>query len=785
MKHFKYLCYFLFCLMISSCSSSNSDDEKGEEETIHDGLNYYPTSPNADQTLKITFKASSTSPLYGYSGDVYIHTGIVADGTWQYVPASWTTNLTKCKMTKESDNIWSITLSPSIRTWFSSGTAPINKLGLVIRSSDGSLKGINEDSFVSVTDDQYKAFQPGAVVEKTMPSGLEYGINYGSDKTSATFVLYDKDNVGAHKNYAYIVGDFNNWTLSNDTKSQMYRDNNAGCWWMTVSGLDASKEYAFQYYVGNSDGSTTRLADSYCHKILDPDNDSSISSSVYTDNKTYPNGASGIASVFKINEDTYSWKVNNFKITDKDNLIIYEMLLRDFTTTGSVGTGNLTEALKHLDYLKTLGVNAVELMPIQEFDGNNSWGYNPCFFFALDKAYGTTDMYKQFIDACHERGLAVILDVVYNHATNNCPLAKLYWDSTNSRPSSNSPYFNVTAPHPYSYYNDFNHGSDQTRAFVKRNLKYLLTTFKVDGFRFDFTKGFTNNTSNESTVSNYDSFRVAVLKDYYAAIHETNPNAVMICEHFCDIKEESELSNVGLKCWRNMNQAYCQSAMGYNSDGCDFTNLTTWNTSMTSDGWVGYMESHDEERMAYKQTAYAKSPLNTDLTARMNQLGTNAAFFLTVSGPKMIWQFGELGYDYSINSNSDGTTTNSSYRTDPKPVKWDYYNVTQRKTLYNTYSKLLSLRHANPELFNQSAFKSWNVTQTYWSQGRTIILEAADGKKIIILGNFTNSEIQISAAFGSTGTWYDYMDGSSLNVTSSTQNVSVPANQFKLYTNFK
>ena len=67
----------------------------------------------------------------------------------------------------------------------------------------------------------------------------------------------------------------------------------------------------------------------------------------------------------------------------------------------------------------------------------------------------------------------------------------------------------------------------------------------------------------------------------------------MICEHFCDIKEESELSNVGLKCWRNMNQAYCQSAMGYNSDGCDFTNLTTWNTSMTSDGWVGYMESHD------------------------------------------------------------------------------------------------------------------------------------------------------------------------------------------------
>lgn len=784
----KSYCKLFLCILVLpffyACSSSSDSSEPAQEEVIYDGLNYSPSSPNADQALKITFKAPSSSALYGYAGDVYIHIGVVSEGTWMYVPAAWTTNLDKCKMTKDKDNQWSITLSPTIRQWFSSGTTPVNKLGIVIRSGDGSKKGITDDSFVSVTDNQYKAFQPSAIVEKTMPAGLDYGINYGSDKTSVTLVLYDKDNTGAHKNYAHVVGDFNNWTLSNDTKSQMYRDNTAGCWWITLSGLDASKEYGFQYCVWDASGNMTRLGDPYCRKILDSDNDSYISSSVYADNKTYPTGATGIVSVFKINQPSYSWKAGSFTISYPENMVIYEMLLRDFTTSGSVGTGNLAQAIGKLDYLKTLGVNAVELMPVQEFDGNNSWGYNPCFFFAMDKAYGTDSQYKEFIDACHQRGMGVILDVVFNHATGNCPLAKLYWDSTNSRPASNNPYFNVSAPHPYSYYNDFNHESAVTRAYIKRNLKFLLNEYKLDGFRFDFTKGFTNQTSSESTAGNYDASRVNILKDYYSAIHETNANAVMICEHFCDQTEEAALGNAGIKCWRKLNNAYCQSAMGYSS-GSSFADLTTWGTSMPANSWVGFMESHDEERMAYKQTQWGYQSLKTDFSERMKQLATNAAFFLTVSGPKMIWQFGELGYDYSINSSSDGTTVAESYRTDPKPARWDYYDVAQRKGLYTTYSKLMALRNANPELFNQTAFKGWSVTESYWSQGRTISLEAADGKRLVVVGNFTESAVSLSVPFGKTGTWYDYMSGTSLSVSAATQSVSIPAHEFKIYTTFQ
>jgi len=85
--------------------------------------------------------------------------------------------------------------------------------------------------------------------------------------------------------------------------------------------------------------------------------------------------------------------------------MIYELLLRDFTATG-----DLNGAMEKIGYLKSLGFNAVELMPVQEFDGNDSWGYNPCFYFALDKAYGTDHMYKAFIDKCHEAGMAGLFD---------------------------------------------------------------------------------------------------------------------------------------------------------------------------------------------------------------------------------------------------------------------------------------------------------------------------------------------------------------------------------------
>lgn len=105
---------------------------------VPDGLSFAPAAPDADQPLVITFKADAKSALYGHKGDVYVHIGVVSEGTWLFVPAEWTENKDKCKMTLTEANVWSITLSPNIREWFGSGKTPVSRLGIVIRSADGS-----------------------------------------------------------------------------------------------------------------------------------------------------------------------------------------------------------------------------------------------------------------------------------------------------------------------------------------------------------------------------------------------------------------------------------------------------------------------------------------------------------------------------------------------------------------------------------------------------------------------------------------------------------------------
>ena len=356
-------------------------------------------------------------------------------------------------------------------------------------------------------------------------------------------------------------------------------------------------------------------------------------------------------------------------------------------------------------------------MPVQEFDGNDSWGYNPCFFFALDKAYGTPKMYKDFIDACHRKGMAVILDVVYNHATGNMPFARLYWDSAKNKTARNNPYFNTDAPHPYSVFQDFNHESPLVRKFVKRNLKFLLDEYKIDGFRFDLTKGFTQTASTEATASNYDAARIAILKDYHSAVKAAKSDALVIFEHFCEKKEEQELATEGIYLWRNMNNAYCQSAMGW-KENSGFDGLYE-----STPSWVGFMESHDEERMGYKQTQWGNGVLQTDLPTRISQLAANAAFFFTVPGPKMIWQFGELGYDFSINSNETGTAVSEEYRTSRKPIRWDYYENATRKELFEIYSQLIDLRNEKPSLFEGNATLEGNLSTVLTTPDKIAISE--------------------------------------------------------------
>lgn len=711
----------LMVLGMSGCKKNTATSPTTPEEPTNPyskyswGVTLSPAEPDMDKPLTITFNAEPTSPFSKSTDDLYIHIGIVENDGWLFVPAAWGENNAKNTMKRVADHIWQIELSPSMREWFGSGKTPASKLGIVIRNADGTTKAYDQDLLYTIIDS--KAVHP-AIVSSPVPLGMKEGINVNADGT-VTLVLNDTDNQKASKyTNAYVIGDFNGWQRSN--QYAMKRDAQKGLWWITLSGLDKAKEYGFQYYLFGTNGLVMRLADPYTEKIISPE-DEYIPSTTYEHPTAYPSGkTTGIISTFVIGVQPFAWKSMGFVAPDPDDLIIYELHLRDYTTTHDIDG-----AIAKLDELKALGVNAIELMPTQEFSGNDSWGYNPIFYFAMDKSYGSKVDYQAFIDACHQRGMAVILDVVYNHMDLESPFFKLYSDNNN--PAVNNPYFNTSAPHPYSVFFDLNHESPRTREMVKRNLQFLLKEYHLDGFRFDLSKGLTQTSSTEATAGRYDAKRIAILKDYNSAIKAVNPKAYTILEHFAETKEEKELAQAGMMLWRNLNNAYSQAGMGW-AENSGFEYLHT-GTDMPYGSLVGYMESHDEERVAFKQKEYGAGDIKTSLAARVERLKLNAAFFLTVPGPKMLWQYGEYGYDVSIEENG---------RTGRKPVWTTELSQAERKELAKTYKSILAIRKQNPELWNTGIPFSWNVQSNIWSTVRTISLGVGT-KKMLVIGNFQTS----------------------------------------------
>ncbi len=600
------------------------------------------------------------------------------------------------------------------------------------------------------------------VANLPLPAGNAAGINYTSS-TSVTLALY-----APHKDFVYVIGDFNDWKV--DSSYYMYKEEvnpDSVTWWITINNLNPGEEYAFQYLV---DGQL-RIGDPYTEKVLDPANDPYISDSTYPDLKPYPYGKTAeIVSVLQTDQQPYQWQNSNFQPPARTDLVIYELLVRDFVSTHDYKT--LTDTL---GYLKTLGINAIELMPIMEFEGNESWGYNPNFNFAPDKYYGPKDDLKSFIDSCHQAGIAVILDAPMNDIFGSSPLARLYWDDTSNRPAADNPWLNPVPKHPYNVGNDYNYESPAMKYYINRFTEFWLTQYNVDGFRFDLAGGYTQNPNGFNNWEQYDATRIANQKGIADAIWSIRPDAYVILEEFVDNNEEREAVDYGMMPWGNLNCNYNQATMGYASGPCG-----TWNFSGISyklRGWnnpylVGYMESHDEERLMYKNLTYGNSYGDYNiqhLPTAIQRVKEAAAFFFTVPGPKMIWQFGELGYDISIDN---------PCRVCNKPILWNYYEEPARLKLYKVFKALINLKKDYP------AFRSTNFTIDAANSSKRINIYDST-MDVVVLGNFDVRPDTYSPDFSRTGTWYDYFSGDSMVVTNTQNSIYLDPGEFHIYTTVK
>ncbi len=647
----------------------------------------------------------------------------------------------------------------------------------------------------------------------TMPEDYLEGINYDdADPTTATLVLN-----APGKDFVYVAGSFNGYEP--EVSDAMKYDTTRNKFWLTLTGLTSQQIETYQYWVVDktpiaNSPELVKTADPYSTLVLSPFDDPFIPASTYPSLPAYPAGQEREVTVLQTGKTPYNWVVTNFSKPKKEDLVIYEVLIRDFDADR-----NYQDLIDKIDYFKDLNVNAIELMPVMEFEGNESWGYNTSFHMALDKFYGTEDKFKEFVDVCHQNDIAVILDIALNHAFGRNPLVRMWMSDADGdgwgEPSSENPYFNVSPRHAYNVGSDFDHSQALTKAYTKRVVKHWIEEFNIDGFRWDLTKGFTQNctSGNESCTNSYQADRVAVLKEYADYSWGLDETHYIIFEHLGTDSEESEWANYrlgdaipkGIMMWGKMTDPYGQLTMGYSSSS-DISRMGhKSHTGFTDKRVVGYAESHDEVRIMEKNWRFGNSSggydtkdINTGLS-RMSALG---AVSLTIPGPKMIWHFGELGMDMSIFTCSDGSlnlpdgtppggdngSPSGDCKLDTKPQpQWtgNWINDANRSPIYEAWSRINDLKINEPVFEGDYNITSGNLRPRISIFTGNENTSGSELKNVVIIANFELTTMNVNPNFPYGGTWYDLMDtsGSPATIDGSTTAVSLAPGEFKIYGN--
>ncbi|WP_027386914.1 alpha-amylase family glycosyl hydrolase [Chryseobacterium gregarium] len=725
------------------------------------------------------------------SPDIFVNVGVLnldltspAAGSLTSVPAGNSINITA------STNVNAIFQLKANGTIVHSTTVPATSYAYTYTvTGDADMELVATQGSTSKTS-AFTLQVPRTVVSEAVPGWIRQGINYHpSDNTKVGLALY-----APAKNFVHVIGSFNNWSV-NDAYLMKRDTANPDLYWIELSGLTPQQIYTFQYRTND----LKKVADPYSPQILSSYDDQYISSATYPNLPAFPSGQGFEVSMFKTGQAPYIWQVNNFQRPTKENLVVYELLLRDFTQGK-----NWQSLINKIGYLKGLNINAIELMPIMEFEGNLSWGYNTSFHYALDKAYGTPEKFKEFVDLCHQNGIAVILDVAFNHATGRSPLARLWNVDPDGdgygNVAANNPYFNTVPKHSYNVFNDFNHTSPSTQYYVERCLQQWLTEYKIDGFRWDLTKGFTQNCSetDETCTNAYQQDRVDILKNYADKQWAIDPDSYMIFEHLGTDQEEQQWANYriaegkGVMLWNNQNGSYNQNTMGY-KENSNFDRMNHTLHGFTNMHAVGYGESHDEERLMFKNLAYGVVNGSYDvknLNTALERMKAFGATFFTIPGPKMIWQFGELGYEFSINRCADGSINNAC-RTDEKPVAFNlgYDSDVNRKSVYDTWAKIINIRNTYPvfrsktytiESNNLSNNPNGLITRIYVYDN----LLTVGVKNVVVLANYSTSVQNIVPYFPYTGQWQNLIDNSVSNITSTTNPVTLQPGEFRIFGNY-
>lgn len=537
----------------------------------------------------------------------------------------------------------------------------------------------------------------------------------------------------------------------------MHKDSSSDNWWVNVM-LQPETEYEYLYEIENG------------IKITDP-----FGRYVGLYGTQFSTGAAGLAA------DDYLWQSTDWDRPPLNKLVVYELHVGEFAggyynkSAGQAGFSDLKSLLSHF---KVLGVNAIELMPVNDYGtvgkSGHSWGYDLNSYFAIEPALGTPLELKQLVDAAHQQGIAVILDVVYNHLNDTGPLWQMAPDVVSN------PYFKANEDLRYNedglyFFKDVDHWTSETQEMILENLKMWIDEYKIDGFRYDFTQGIGWNTAE--TNKGILGWTNAIHNLYQGAIYQ-------IAEHLPESPALIYYSGLTGGWHDSFRDEIFDDARFQNTSMLDYENLVlglgAYGSNDTPNSPSSYANrtepvnatiTHDEQSLIYEMTQFQSVPVS-EAVQRDKLYG---AFPFLSLGIPMLW----MGQEISAPRGWTSDGQKLSYR----PLDWDWMLVQRGIDHFQWYKTLVNHRLKNPALF----------------QGELKKLYRYESSKVLVWGfedTTTNSKVMCVAnlhPFNQTpsnvpwlgeGNWYDIFDQSVFAV-SGTSVASFPINAFtiKVYSN--
>ena len=475
--------------------------------------------------------------------------------------------------------------------------------------------------------------------------------------------------------------------------------------------------------------------------------------------------------------DNYVWKNNNFTRPDLNKLISYELHISEFAGGyfgKGAGQGTYQDLIKLLPYFDSLGVNGLELMPINDYGSVGrsgfSWGYDINSHFALEPAFGTPRDFKMLVDSAHSHGIAIIIDAIFNHLTATSPLWRMQ-----PEPEAN-PYFKSKTDMRYNedqlfFFEDLDHWNDETLEMVYASLKMWIDEYKVDGFRYDFTQGIGWNV-NEPTKGIL-GWTNKIAEDYQNSIYqivEHLPESPALVansgatsgwhDSFIDKLFAERLGQVPLSDFENL-------IIGLGAFRGNDTPSEPSSYSSRIEA-VNATVNHDETSLLFEMM---KGVSYEDALKRDKLYST---FIFTSLGIPMLWQSMEFGAPRGFTS-----ANKLNYR----PVEWSYYNTTSGKEHFKYFSRLAFQRRKNPALFrgNLKILSRFEVEKAIaWGFEDTVT-----NAKVMIVANLSPySRTLANLNWLSTGTWYDVFIQAKLEIqNTNVASYSIPGYTAHVYSN--